>query len=453
MSNPIKFYNLKKPYRKKFTKKTKLTPSRYLKDRFVPISKSITPSIPITNKINLSPQSITSAGFSIGYAIPKVTPGGFTHWAPTNQRRILSFLKMSTRRIFPMLQYTAGKAETSSIYEELEESDKNSISFFLGSIVTSLTAKLWINLHGQRLDLLIHERIFTKAMTPSPKSNKKHADFIALTKSNEMHVFESKGGKDIAKPIFDGLSQLEAMKSVLGKGVKLSNGRKLSSTVTPSSYVCVHSFIKSKKTIQVRAYDPPGEKSSTTNEEPIFIDLNYVKLVKILRSIDIFWFFNKQDISKIELNSDENWHITKSDISDSENSRIAIPCLFLENELTIRSFLMFYDYTKEITDDKKKNKDATAKLIKDFRKQTAEFIAPTIFDKWHSLHDKKASTIVSILEKATKDVISILRAIDDNPYKYIAPFDKPKAWDFILDIDGMIPANEDQRILHLGSGI
>lgn len=167
------------------------------------------------------------------------------------------------------LDFRGGSVRLKAFHSIVEPSDKNGLSFMLGTMGTYLAARQWLRAADRHIVAFLHTNIFTAALAVSPhalvnltRSGRKLPDFLVKDSAGEWHVYESKGGvkRQRWSRLVEGLIQLDCISAVGNASV--------GPPPAPSSKVCVHTVVDSTNPIGIIAVDPPSGPDGPIPDEP-----------------------------------------------------------------------------------------------------------------------------------------------------------------------------------------
>lgn len=409
-----------------------LMPADQLKVMFDTITAHPATRNPLPSTIPLTEKDIFVAGINCGY-MPRYKNWHPLNWKKIDRLNIAKFLKSNIKHVSTILEYQKNKpTKISSILSKLETSDKVNISFTLGNIATYLAAKAWIEASGDKIDMMLHERLYCAATSQLSSSKQRHADYIAITPNTAIHVFESKGGSSRNEAVISGLGQLDATAMHMLNGIRIKN-----QIVQPASYVCVHAYVSGGKDINIVAYDPPGDVNSKNEFGDLTMDIDYLFLAKCLDAIDLF------EALCTSAHSQDQTGVWQTGHSEGGGGiRIAISHHMMTMQEEIRGYLMLKDFTRSIDPSLLNNPESTAALIKKFKKACAPE-SNYIGIRWHLKEDNvNKKTINSILKSAKKNAMMATKMEGVDFKDLISPFEQPTEQDFILDHRGLTRATD-----------
>lgn len=331
---------------------------------------------------------------------------------------------------------------TQEFYSKIEPSEKVAISFIAGGIGSFIAAYHWLAAADEKINVMLHTSIYTKALSLSVKTNplttKKSPDYLIESDSGEWHVFESKGGTDAGrnKRIQEGLLQLGAITQLAWNSSSLSLKQ-------VQTNVCTHTCIDAGSLLKVLAYDPPSE--NTEEEKIIILDEAVCKLLKIVESLDQF------HVLSAEVSTEDGWEWKT--VPQIKNLRVALPSQYFDLEEKLRTRLGLYFLATESVDKYKNRVQWPVDLT--IRNVVQKIDKYKFKDEIHAIAEKFGSFVLELnevedpiifiaycrqhlnLDKVFSEFTAILEKITSQPFFSSPPYNEIKNSD-VLTSSGML---------------
>lgn len=238
-------------------------------------------------------------------------------------------------------------------YEHVESTEKGDISFVLGGLCTFLAARLWLRATMDPLQAFLHVGLCANALsTPLPflkiakSGTKSLPDYVAVSASTKLHLYESKGGELEAKwgRLMEGLDQLYATPSI-GWGAPLPNA--------VESMNCVHVTVDAGRALEVTVVDPPPERLGQTDDAPqepvVFFLPGVARLLQVLEAVDYYRALTDELVPEEELGSPTEYQIRPT--AEFGGLLVGIPKAFIRAEQHVRLCLAVFMSIREVLDD------------------------------------------------------------------------------------------------------
>lgn len=237
-------------------------------------------------------------------------------------------------------------------HRRIEASEKVAISFILGGICTYLAAEMLLKAKGDLLDLFLHVGLYTKSFSAakpliisSGATTKSLPDYIAVTSSNELHLFESKGGNSAARyeRILSGLKQLTMAPALGWSGPKAS---------AVESFNCAHTSVDAGKPLRVMIVDPPARTKGSQSDDKApkvpYLIPSVARLLIVLETVEYF-----KALGTGQMRPEPPVDLIGYRVSESPlfgGMVVGVPAVFLHHESTIRERLSAFLAVREVLD-------------------------------------------------------------------------------------------------------
>lgn len=307
-----------------------------------------------TNKHLITKMNLVGAALECGYGRRRTWTAPLV-LNPAEGASLAAHLLRRVELVLNCLERATNDAQViKTFYERIESTEKGDISFVLGGLCTFLASRLWLRATKDPLQAFLHVGLCANALsTPLPylqvanSGTRSLPDYVAVSASAKLHLYESKGGELEAKwgRLMEGLDQLFTTPS-LGWGVPLPSA--------VESLNCVHVTVDAGRELEVTVIDPPQESSARTEDVPrepsTFLLRGVARLLQVLEAVDNYRALTGEAVPVEVSETPANYLMKPTSVFGGFEA--GIPIAFIKYETHVRLRLAVFLSIREVLDDK-----------------------------------------------------------------------------------------------------